>query len=192
MSGRKIFFAFCMALIVGLGAWLYWFVTAHGFSARETPWAAEAFIARNVRRLAIPSGAKELENPIAPTPLNMAEARDHFADHCALCHANDGSGQTQINAGLYPPAPDMREEGTQKLTDGELLYIIKNGIRFTGMPGWGGEGEENWKLVLFIRHLPDLTPSEIELMREINGLETEQEGGQPSAAPHEHSQGPDH
>ena len=119
----------------------------------------------------------------------MAEARDHFADHCAQCHANDGSGQTQINAGLYPPAPDMREEGTQKLTDGELLYIIKNGIRFTGMPGWGGEGEENWKLVLFIRHLPDLTPSEIELMREINGLETAQEGGQPSAAPHEHSQG---
>ena len=152
----------------------------------------EAFIARNVRRLAIPAGAKELENPITPTPLNLAEARDHFADHCAICHANNGSGQTQINAGLYPPAPDMREEGTQKLTDGELLYIIKNGIRFTGMPGWGGEGEENWKLVLFLRHLPDLTPSEIELMKEINGLETEQEGGQPSAAPHEHSQGPDH
>ena len=81
MSGRKIFIAFCMALILGLGVGLYWFVTAHGFSAREKPWAVEAFIARNVRRLAIPSGAKELENPITPTPLNMAEARDHFADH---------------------------------------------------------------------------------------------------------------
>ena len=65
----------------------------------------------------------------------------------------------------------MREPDTQQLTDGELFYIIKNGIRFTGMPGWGGEDEENWKLVLFIRHLPKLSPKEIELMKEINHLE---------------------
>ena len=73
-----------------------------------------------------------------------------------------------INRGLYPPAPDLREPGTQGLTDGELFSIIKNGIRFTGMPGWGGEDEENWKLVLFIRHLPKLTAKEKELMREVN------------------------
>ena len=76
-----------------------------------------------------------------------------------------------INAGLYPPAPDLRESGGQSLSDGELFYIIKNGIRFTGMPGWGGEDEENWKLVLFIRHLPQITPKELELMKEINRQE---------------------
>ena len=162
------------------------------FRSGAYTWAVEAFIARHLRRLATAPHVKKLQNPVSPTLLNLAEARDHFADHCAICHANDGSGRTQINAGLYPPAPDMREEDTQSLTDGELLYIIKNGIRFTGMPGWGGEGEENWQLVLFIRHLPDLAPSEIELMKEINGLETEQESGQPSTAPHEHSHGPDH
>jgi mono/diheme cytochrome c family protein len=112
-----------------------------------------------------------MENPIEPAPLAIAEARDHFADHCAICHANDGSGRTQINGGLYPPAPDMRQARTQNLADGELFYIIKNGIRFTGMPGWGGDDEENWKLVLFIRHLPRLTPLELELMKEVNNLE---------------------
>jgi hypothetical protein len=53
-----------------------------------------------------------------------------------------------------------------------LYFIIKNGIRFTGMPGFGGEDDENWKLVMFIRHLPDLSSSELDLMREINGLQS--------------------
>ena len=78
-----------------------------------------------------------------------------------------------INSGLYPPAPDLRQEETQRLSDGELMYIIKNGIRFTGMPGWGGENEENWKLVLFIRHLPHLSAQELAFMTEVNGLQEE-------------------
>ena len=159
-----------VALVLGglLGGLAYRYATTHGFSARERPSALEAAIARRVRRLATPSEAKRLQNPLPATPLAVAEGRDHFADHCAVCHANDGSGKTAINDGLYPPAPDMREDTTQGLTDGELLYIIKNGIRFSGMPGWGGEDEENWKLVLFIRHLPNLSEEELNLMREAN------------------------
>lgn len=160
-----------IALCLAVGLWMYWFVTAHGFSARDKPSKFEAFLARHARRIASPPGARDLKNPVRPTPLAIAEARDHFADHCAICHANDGSGRTQINAGLYPPAPDLRQSDTQELSDGELYYIIKDGIRFTGMPGWGGEDEENWKLVLLIRHLPKITPKEIELMKEVNGLE---------------------
>lgn len=158
-------------LVLGGGSWLYWFVTRHGFSAREKPTRLEAFLARRARALATPPEAKRMKNQLAPTPLSIAEARDHFADHCAICHANDGGGKTMINEGLYPPAPDLRVRETQDLSDGELFYIIKNGIRFTGMPGWGGEDEDNWKLVQFIRHLPRQTPKELELMKEINGLE---------------------
>ena len=171
---RKALIAIVVLILVAVGAWVYWFVTMHGFSARERPTAMEAWMARHARRIAAPPGAKELKNPAAATPLNIAEARDHFADHCAICHANDGSGKTQINAGLYPPAPDMRQAETQKLSDGEIFYIIKNGIRFTGMPGWGGADEDNWKLVLFIRHLPQLSEAEKELMKEVNGLEEHQ------------------
>ena len=151
---------------------------SHTFSARAEPWAVEAFVARRLRRLATPPAVRELVNPVEATPLAVAEARDHFADHCALCHANDGSGKTRINEGLYPPAPDLREAWTQGLTDGELFAIIRDGIRFTGMPGWGGEDEENWKLVLFIRHLPELAEKELELMKDINDLETDGEHGE--------------
>ena len=168
---RKILIALVLVVLVGATA-AYWFVTSHGFSAREKPTWYEAWLARHARRLATEPGARDLKNPVAATPLNVAEARDHFADHCAICHANDGSGKTVIGENLYPPAPNMRIADTQDLADGELFYIIKNGIRFTGMPGWGGEDEENWKLVHFIRRLPQLTPKERELMNEINGLDT--------------------
>lgn len=157
--------------------WSAWALKAHGFSARAKPTSFESFLARKLRSLATEPGAKTLKNPLAPTPLNIAEARDHFADHCAICHANDGRGKTEINAGLYPPAPDMRQAETQRLSDGELFYIIKDGVRFTGMPGWGGADEDNWKLVLFIRHLPQLSSKELELMNEVNHLETETDAG---------------
>ncbi len=99
----------------------------------------------------------------------MAEARAHFADHCAICHANNGSGNTEIGRNLYPKPPDMRSPQTQNLTDGELYYTIHNGIRLTGMPAWGTEKDEaTWKLVLFIRHLPQLTREEEREMESLN------------------------
>jgi len=162
---RKLLVPFVLAVAIGIAGYNY--VVSHSFSAREKPSALEAAIARRLRGLATTPSVKTLANPLPATPLNIAEGRDHFADHCAVCHANDGSGKTAINEGLYPPAPDMRDGVTQELADGELLYIIKNGIRFTGMPGWGGSDEENWKLVLFIRHLPELSAEELELMREV-------------------------
>jgi len=162
---RTVPWAVAIAVVVAV-ACAVWFLRSHGFSARSEPTALEAFLARHARQLATEPGARNLRNPLAPTPLNIAEARDHFADHCAICHANNGSGKTQVNSALYPPAPDLRKPETQSLTDGEIFYIIKNGIRFTGMPGWGGEDRENWKLVLFIRRLPEITAKDIEFMKE--------------------------
>lgn len=164
-----------LLLGAGVAVWAVWAVRSHGFSARVKPAAYEAFVARKLRGLASEPGARELKNPVEATELAIAEARDHFADHCAVCHGNRGDGKTQMNAGLYPPAPDMRQAVTQHLSDGELFYIIKNGIRFTGMPGWGGSDEDNWKLVLFLRHLPKLTTQELEFMTEINHMPADAE-----------------
>lgn len=158
-------------------------VLRHGFSAREKPSRIEAFLAGHARRIATPADAKTLRNPYAPIPEIVAEGRDHFAEHCAVCHGNDGRGNTVIGRNLYPKAPDMTDAETQKLTDGELYYIISNGVRFTGMPAWGGEDspEEIWKLVLFIRRLPQLTPDELKVMemgqREAHQEHTHEEAG---------------
>jgi mono/diheme cytochrome c family protein len=157
-------------ILAGLG---YWYVRVHGFSARAEPLALEKAVAGRLRALAVPAADRDLGNPVPLNDANLADARAHFADHCAICHGNDGRGETEIGQGLYPKAPNMREEDTQKLTDGELFYIIKNGVRFTGMPAWGDPGsatddEGNWKLVHFIRHLPKLTSQEIQEMERLN------------------------
>jgi mono/diheme cytochrome c family protein len=101
----------------------------------------------------------------------VAEGLAHFADHCASCHANDGSGQTALGRGLFPRAPDLRRPGTQDLTDGELFHIIENGVRLTGMPAFGGapgSAEGSWHLVQFIRHLPRLSEAERAQMEALN------------------------
>ncbi|MGE0443764.1 MAG: cytochrome c [Vicinamibacterales bacterium] len=143
-----------------------------GLTTRAEPGVVETRLARSARALAIPAAARERTNPVARTPEALAEGMAHFADHCASCHANDGSGNTELGQGFYPKAPDMRLPATQGLTDGELFYIIENGIRFTGMPAWGTgtpEGEaSSWSLVQFIRHLPGLTIDEVARMESLN------------------------
>lgn len=145
-------------------------VLGGGVSARPEPGAAEVAVARRLRSALIPAAAREARNPLALEPRLLTEGRAHFADHCAGCHANDGSGNTPLGRSLYPRAPDMRREPTQALSDGELFYIIENGVRLTGMPAWGGAGkpEESWKLVHFIRHLPALTADEAAGMEALN------------------------
>lgn len=143
----------------------------HGFSARDNPSWMETVVARTARKLAMPAPATRLKNPTANSPENLAEAKAHWADHCAICHANNGNGDTEIGRNLYPKPPDMRLPATQSLTDGELYYTINNGIRLTGMPAWGQSGEsdeDSWELVHFIRHLPRLTPEEEREMERLN------------------------
>ncbi len=134
-----------------------------GLSARAKPSALETVLARSVEFLAIPQGARAARNPVTNSPENLRDARLHFADHCAVCHGNDGSGDSMMGKGLYPKPPDLRSAETQKLSDGELFWIIENGVRFTGMPAFGGDQghqEDSWKLVLFIRHLPQISADE--------------------------------
>ena len=144
---------------------------AHGWSAREEPSAIERWIARRARDAALPATAKNQTNPVPNTPEVLIDARAHWADHCASCHANDGSGDVAMGKHMYPPSPDMRKSATQNLSDGELFYIIQNGIRLTGMPAWSGsdhDAEDSWKLVHFIRHLSDLTLEERKQMEKMN------------------------
>ncbi len=156
-----------LLLAISLGA----LVDLRGLSARAEPTAAERVLATLARRWAVPRKERELPNPVAFSPEVWNEAIAHFADHCAACHGNDGSGETEIGRNLYPRAPDMRLLATQQFTDGELYYIIENGVRLTGMPAWGDGGDhdrDTWKLVYFVRHLKDLTAEQLKTMASLN------------------------
>ncbi len=153
-------------------SWLGYRLFTTGFSAKTEPHAIEVFMARQIRHLAIPIEQRNRPNPVPLSPDLLQEGLAHFADHCAVCHANDGSGRTPIGKNVYPKAPDLRIADTQSMSDGELFWVIHNGIRFTAMPAWG-EGDldkdlDSWKLVHFIRHLPQLTQEEIDQMKALN------------------------
>jgi mono/diheme cytochrome c family protein len=153
-------FALTMAAIVVA------YAMATGLDARTHPSELETEIARAVRGLAIPRMVRDRPNPVAFSPEVLADGLAHYADHCASCHGTNGDGNTEMGRGLFPKPPDMRLATTQQLTDGELFYIIEHGVRFTGMPGWstGTESGENasWRLVHFIRRLPQLTTEDLE------------------------------
>ena len=148
------------------------YVRTTGLRADVSPGATEARVARAVRALSITADGRNRRNPVPESAAAVVSGLEHFADHCASCHGNDGGGDTQYGRGLYPRPLDLRLAATQQLTDGELFYIIEHGIRFTGMPAFGTgqtDGEEaSWQLVHFIRHLPRLTESERERMNELN------------------------
>jgi mono/diheme cytochrome c family protein len=161
-----------LVLALGAGAWIFLRTAAHGFSARQAPTALESAVARTARHWAVPDEFRAETNPVPDSPETLADGRAHWADHCAGCHANDGSGDTEMGRNLYPRAPDMRAAATQRLSDGELFFIIQNGVRLTGMPAWGTgtahDAQDSWKLVRFIRHLPSITPEEVSEMGKMN------------------------
>ncbi|HET7712000.1 MAG TPA: c-type cytochrome [Thermoanaerobaculia bacterium] len=158
-----------VVLLAAMGALLS--MIRRGFSAHEEPSAVEAAMARVMRQWAVPSDLRDEKNPVPVSPAVLAEARAHFADHCAVCHGNDGKGGG-MGRQMYPRAPDMTLPATQSLSDGELFSIIENGVRLTGMPGFGSGTAESaygsWTLVHFIRHLPKITQEEIGEMERLN------------------------
>jgi mono/diheme cytochrome c family protein len=173
LGAKLLILAFLsLAAVCAVGVWLGYHLFATGFSAKTEPHAIEVFLARQIRYLAIPIETRNARNPIPLSPDVMKESLAHFANHCATCHANNGSGQTPIGKNVYPKAPDLRLADTQSMSDGEIFWIIHNGIRFTAMPAWGegnpAQDKDSWKLVHFIRHLPQLTPKELDQMKALN------------------------
>ncbi len=159
--------SFSVAVIVLAALTMLYFVSVvhRGFSAKDQPSAAETLLARGARDLGIPSAARNEKVPLSATPSVLDEARKNFTAHCAGCHGKDGDGRSGIGPNLYPRAPDLRRPETQKLSDGELHYIIQNGVRLTGMPALGNphasqDHTSAWQLVLYIRSIAASTPKE--------------------------------
>ncbi len=160
------------------------------------PGNIESAVAREVKQK-ITIGGKDWKNPIPDTPENVKEGAEHFQHHCMICHGLDGhSTGVPFAMKMDPPVPDLASKDIQAYTDGQLKWIVQNGIGPSGMPGWNGILEENemWLVVDYIRHLPPAgslgTPQVYQEAEEehehAEGKTPAPTKGQPAGAEHKH------
>lgn len=143
--------------VVALSLW------SHGFDSRAEPSSLEEAVAMKVHDSSVPGRYEKRQNPLPADKLNLIEAGGHYEEHCAVCHADNGGGDPKFHGIMYPRPSDLRSEDTQEMSDGELYFVIKQGIRWSGMPAFGKPGDDDqhvWKIVTYVRHLPKLTPAE--------------------------------
>lgn len=145
------------------------FVVRRGFRATAEPSHLEILVARRLRDFSIPSHSRNQQNPLQATAENLRQGRELFLGRCASCHGVDGAGLTPMGRNLYPRAPNLRSPETQNLSDGEIHYIIQNGVQLTGMPAWAGpdlQSDNIWRLVIFIRNIRPLNTAEEQTQRQ--------------------------
>ena len=122
----------------------------------RTPGTLETkFMQTTKRRLTI--GGRSDSNPLALTDVNIHAGQRNFAAYCMVCHGLDGQNTGVPFADrMSPPVPRLSSPSVQAYTDGQLHWIIRNGIFPSGMPAAKGifRDEEIWQLVIYIRHLP--------------------------------------
>ena len=126
-------------------------------TANRSPSKIETALANMAKDVVIPIEAETLKNPFPQSEQVTRQGQQMYLQSCALCHGADGHGRTEIGRGMYPPAMDLTSPHVQHWNDAELFWIIRNGVRMTGMPSWKSISDtDSWKLVRFIRDLPEL------------------------------------
>lgn len=148
------------ARAIGVILGLVLFISA--CTADKKPSGAEKVLANVAKDIVIPFEAENVRNPVAVNPETLETGRVIYMQSCALCHGADGHGQTTLGQAMYPPAMDLTSPHVQHWDDGEMYWIIQNGARLTGMPSWKGtiSSQDTWKLVHYIRRLPNAHASE--------------------------------
>jgi len=152
------------AIILILLVWGAYTLVLPGLSiARQEPSAAEVQVATWLLHQSVPRAAKEAADPLGthPDPAAITAGRELFRRKCEACHAYDGGGRTELGAGEFPRPPALRRAALT-MSDGEIFYHIRNGIRNTPMPAWNMPDAQVWQLVSYIRRLPTVASLEPE------------------------------
>ena len=159
----KFLFGVLVGLVVlGVAAAVFAGAGLFNAAASVPPTAIETKVARFALDASVGRRAPKVSNPVKPDPEIRHEGFAHYKAMCLVCHGAPGIESSEIADGLNPPAPDLTLGRVQKRTDGEIFWIVQNGIRMTGMPAFGTthKDEEIWKIVAFVRRLPSLSPEE--------------------------------
>lgn len=102
-----------------------------------------------------PASAKKLKNPLSATGQNIASGKTLFSKHCASCHGENGKARTQIAANMKVRPTDLTGAAMKGLTDGEIYWVVTNGITKSGMPAFKtkAKDQERWQMTLYVKHL---------------------------------------
>jgi mono/diheme cytochrome c family protein len=94
----------------------------------------------------------------------ISKGAGQYAEMCSGCHLAPGMKRTEISRGLYPRAPELRRK--TNLTPAEQFWVVKHGVKMTGMPAWGVTHDDDllWDVIAFVRKLPELTPEQYETL----------------------------
>jgi mono/diheme cytochrome c family protein len=141
------------------------------FSAMKPPSHVEETLATFALNRSIAHHASKEANPLGGEPAAVAAGLALFRTHCASCHGAPGIDPTEGGASLNPPAPGLTLPRVQARSDGELKWIVSNGIRMTGMPAFGASRSEQevWQLVAALRRLPQLSAQERRMLAQASG-----------------------
>ena len=130
-------------------------------AATDPHWPLTYWVMETARVRSIKSHARGIVVPAGfDDPAKVTAAVGHFSAHCALCHGAPGTKKNDIAQGMYPQPPDLTDV-SKRFTSAELFWIIKNGIKMTGMPSMADDGDDMlWATVALLEKLPGMSPDE--------------------------------
>ncbi len=139
------------------GAYIY--AGLYDIAADNPHWPITTKILETLRQRSIEIRAAGIEVPELENPKLVLQGAGEYAAMCRSCHLAPGAGESAIRLGLYPKPPNLSETS---IDPNVAFWVIKHGIKMTGMPAWGRSHDDNtlWAIVAFIRKLPEMTPQE--------------------------------
>ena len=130
-------------------------VSRFSLSALDEPGRAETYLATKAKHMLVARDSRSVPPEPASTPASIAAGEKLYGAECALCHGLNGRTPTDTGRWMYPRAADLTSGQVQQYSDRELFWILKNGIRLSGMPAFGRvETDEHiWQLIQYVRTL---------------------------------------
>ncbi len=149
----------------------------YNMSATQPHWSSTLWVINQVRDHSIEFHSKGISPRDLKDPNLLKMGTEHYHEMCRLCHGAPGQEREEFAQGLYPQAPNLASKRIQGMTDANVFWVLKNGIKMTGMPAFGPthDDDELWGMIAFWRRLPGLTPEHYKEFLQSAGVETEKE-----------------
>ncbi len=168
MSGWKMF---VLGLIAGVAGVLvvvfgYFLLGIAPASVSAAPMPFERYLSHHALHAQV-EGAADTPAPIEPTEANLLAGARLYRSSCAFCHSLPGQGRTKVQEGMYPKPPELLSgKGVTDDPVGETHWVVKNGIRLTGMPAFDGaySDQQLWEVSLLLSHAHELPASVQQLL----------------------------